>query len=306
MYNRFVLILLLTLCAYTTAAQRVITGKVLGFSDNLPLPGVTVILRGTTTGTSTDLQGSYSIQVPDSGAVLIFRYLGYQPLEVQIGKNNTESILLRQEVNVLLEFALLCYFPSNHLRLKLISGVNHLHYGFSAKMQLAYLNHPFGIDAIGLRTTFIIQHQFFANNRQTYFRAGRFDNFRISKLYFDTDIEVANRKIQIAEVTLDLQEFALINSVKSNFGLIGLGIGVQTEQFENSTRESYAIVAEWEKTFDNRFTSGFQLKRWRGATQLKWGFVYSIMGSHFQLGLNGIHLQDFNELSVGLSYGFSL
>src|ERR1700761_1909919 len=75
-------ILLLNLCILMLAVTqlfaqtRVVTGKVTGKDDGLPLPGVSVTVKGTTTGTQTDVNGKYSISVPD-GAQLSFSFLGY-------------------------------------------------------------------------------------------------------------------------------------------------------------------------------------------------------------------------------------
>jgi hypothetical protein len=56
-----------------SAQQRVITGKVISDEeDNQGLPGATVLVKGTTVGTTTDLDGNYSINVPEGSNVLIF------------------------------------------------------------------------------------------------------------------------------------------------------------------------------------------------------------------------------------------
>ncbi|WP_373400309.1 carboxypeptidase-like regulatory domain-containing protein [Algoriphagus halophilus] len=55
-----------------SAQQRVITGTVISEEDGLGLPGATVLVKGTTVGTTTDLDGNYSINVPAGSDVLIF------------------------------------------------------------------------------------------------------------------------------------------------------------------------------------------------------------------------------------------
>lgn len=74
--------------------QRVITGKVTGADDGLPLPQVTVLLKGTTSGTSTKADGTYSIRVPDKGGVLVFRFLGYITQEIKVGQSNILNAML--------------------------------------------------------------------------------------------------------------------------------------------------------------------------------------------------------------------
>lgn len=78
--------------------QRTIKGKVFGADDGLPLPQVTVLLKGTTNGTSTDVNGAYSLQVPATGGVLVFRYLGYVTQEVKIKKKDAINVTLQPDV----------------------------------------------------------------------------------------------------------------------------------------------------------------------------------------------------------------
>ena len=61
-----------------TAADRTITGKVIAEKDGTTLPGVNILLKGTTIGSSTDANGNYSIGIGDgTGQVLIVSYIGY-------------------------------------------------------------------------------------------------------------------------------------------------------------------------------------------------------------------------------------
>lgn len=64
-------------------AQQKVTGKVLDETTGQPLPGVTVLVKGTTSGTSTDYEGAYSITVSD-GAILVFSYVGFATMEVPV------------------------------------------------------------------------------------------------------------------------------------------------------------------------------------------------------------------------------
>ena len=50
-----------------------------------PLPGVNVLVKGTTIGTTTDIDGNYFISVPDKNAVLVFSYIGFESQEVKVG-----------------------------------------------------------------------------------------------------------------------------------------------------------------------------------------------------------------------------
>lgn len=67
------------------AQNRTVSGRVTSVEDGSALPGVNVVLKGTTTGTATDAEGRYSISVPSSGGTLVFSFVGLQTQEVAIG-----------------------------------------------------------------------------------------------------------------------------------------------------------------------------------------------------------------------------
>ncbi|MFN7372767.1 MAG: carboxypeptidase-like regulatory domain-containing protein, partial [Cyclobacteriaceae bacterium] len=67
------------------AQGRTITGKVTASEDGSPLPGVNVLVKGTTGGTVTDANGSYTVSVPSEGATLVFSFIGYVSQEVEVG-----------------------------------------------------------------------------------------------------------------------------------------------------------------------------------------------------------------------------
>ncbi|MHC2992284.1 hypothetical protein OB13_12035, partial [Pontibacter sp. HJ8] len=73
---------------------RAITGKVTDATTNQPLPGVTVLVKGTTAGTATGADGNFSINVPEGGNTLIFRFIGYDPIERAIGTATTIDVAM--------------------------------------------------------------------------------------------------------------------------------------------------------------------------------------------------------------------
>ncbi|WP_420318236.1 SusC/RagA family TonB-linked outer membrane protein [Ekhidna sp.] len=89
-------ILLLTvmfsLAVITVMAQRTVSGKVSDDSGEA-LPGVNVVIKGTTTGVTTDLDGNYRISVED-GATLVFSYVGFESQEVAVGSRTTLDITM--------------------------------------------------------------------------------------------------------------------------------------------------------------------------------------------------------------------
>ena len=83
---------LLSTVAY--AQDRTVSGKVTGSDDGLPLPQVTILLKGTTNGVPTNVDGEYRITVPADGATLVFRYLGYVTQEIAVGDQTVINVQL--------------------------------------------------------------------------------------------------------------------------------------------------------------------------------------------------------------------
>lgn len=93
--------LLTILCVITTmsiyAQMLSLSGVVKSASDQQPLPGVTVIIKGTTNGTTTDIEGKYTLSdIPDD-ATLVFSFVGMKSQEVKIEGRSTINILLEEE-----------------------------------------------------------------------------------------------------------------------------------------------------------------------------------------------------------------
>ncbi len=77
--------------------ERQVTGTVFEPDGATPIFGATVVLKGTTTGTSTDSRGVYSIRVSGAGAVLEFQFLGYVKQEVTVGDRSVINVTLQEE-----------------------------------------------------------------------------------------------------------------------------------------------------------------------------------------------------------------
>src|SRR4051812_21441753 len=63
--------------------DRTLTGKVTD-ETNSALPGVSIVLKGTQRGTVTDAEGQYKIEIPESGATLVYSFVGYLSQEVTV------------------------------------------------------------------------------------------------------------------------------------------------------------------------------------------------------------------------------
>ncbi|WP_166967699.1 SusC/RagA family TonB-linked outer membrane protein [Yeosuana marina] len=85
----------------TFAQEKTISGTV---SDNtgLPLPGATVLVKGTSTGTSTDFDGKYSITA-SQGATLVFSFVGYTTQEIKVGASNSINVTMKEDAEALEE-----------------------------------------------------------------------------------------------------------------------------------------------------------------------------------------------------------
>ncbi len=85
------------------AQDRTISGTVTSTDGGAALPGVNVIVKSTTTGTVTDIDGNYRLNVSESAEVLQFSFIGYQELEVTIGGQSTINVTMDEDVQQLTE-----------------------------------------------------------------------------------------------------------------------------------------------------------------------------------------------------------
>ncbi|WP_291869611.1 SusC/RagA family TonB-linked outer membrane protein [Maribacter sp.] len=88
-----VFVLFFSMSSLSYGQEKTITGTVVSADDNLPLPGASVIIQGTTTGVQTDFDGNYSIDASD-GDVLIFSYLGFNNQEATVANEMVVNISL--------------------------------------------------------------------------------------------------------------------------------------------------------------------------------------------------------------------
>lgn len=86
-----------------------ITGNVTSLEDNRGLPGVNVIIKGSTQGTVTDANGDYKITVPSAETVLVFSFVGYQKEEVVIGNRTVIDVTLTSDIKALEEIVVVGY-----------------------------------------------------------------------------------------------------------------------------------------------------------------------------------------------------
>src|SRR5690606_15553854 len=94
-FSGILTLLLAFVVQLTFAQERTVSGTIIDDSG-LPLPGATVLIKGTTTGTSTDFDGNYSIRA-NQGATLVFSFVGYITKEVVVGTSNSINVTMAED-----------------------------------------------------------------------------------------------------------------------------------------------------------------------------------------------------------------
>ena len=94
-------LMLLFVGAAAFAQGRVVTGTVTSGDDGLPLPGASVVVKGTTNGTATDLDGKFSLSVPEGSNVLVISFTGFTLQEANIGNRSVVDVVLQADVRSL-------------------------------------------------------------------------------------------------------------------------------------------------------------------------------------------------------------
>ncbi len=89
--------------------EKLVTGTVTSSEDSEGLPGVNVILKGTSVGTVTDVTGAYSLNIPDENAILVFSSVGFVQEEVVVGVRTVINISLVPDITALEEIVVIGY-----------------------------------------------------------------------------------------------------------------------------------------------------------------------------------------------------
>ena len=99
---RHLLMLLLVVCWQSLLAQNRITGTVTDGATKTGIPGVSVLVKGTKTGTATDASGNFSVNAA-TGSTLVFSIVGYLPKEVAVGSQSKLDVALAENTENLEE-----------------------------------------------------------------------------------------------------------------------------------------------------------------------------------------------------------
>ena len=106
-------LLLLLACVCTTlsasAQTRVVSGTVTSLADSHSMPGASILIKGTGNGTVTDVDGKFTLEVPDATAVLIISAIGYESEEIPVGDRTVIDVALSESMTSLQEVVVVGY-----------------------------------------------------------------------------------------------------------------------------------------------------------------------------------------------------
>src|SRR5215216_2356275 len=142
--------LALVLVSMSGYAQSKITGKVTGSDDGLPIPGVTVKVKGGNTLTSTNAEGVYSITA-SGNATLIFSFIGYASQEVAVGGNAAVNVKLSPENKALNEVVVVGYGSAK--RSDVTGAISSVNAATIAKVPVTSLDQALQGRAAGVQVT---------------------------------------------------------------------------------------------------------------------------------------------------------
>lgn len=93
-----------------TVSQGIsVTGHVTSSEDGMTLPGVNVVIKGSSRGTATDIDGNYAIAVPSPESILVFSLVGYETAEVTVGDKTLINVVLKPSISALDEIVVVGY-----------------------------------------------------------------------------------------------------------------------------------------------------------------------------------------------------
>ena len=99
---RFFTIFIVVLASVSTgfSQSEIVKGRVTSTTDGMGLPGVNIIIEGTLDGTTTDINGDFSIEV-SSDDVLVFKMIGMQTAEIPVGGQSVIDVMMKEERQIL-------------------------------------------------------------------------------------------------------------------------------------------------------------------------------------------------------------
>lgn len=109
MRNIYILLFSIVFCSSMLAQKITVKGRITSLEEPEGIPGVTIVIKGTTTGTVTDLDGNYSITVPSENSLLTISSIGFITEEIKVGNRSVINLTLEADVKVLDEVVVVGY-----------------------------------------------------------------------------------------------------------------------------------------------------------------------------------------------------
>jgi len=258
--------------------------------ENLPLPGVNVIVKDTKIVTQTDFDGNFTISVPDSLKVLQFSFLGMITLTYKLSEEKNLEIFLKEDCNI-------DWFDEQHLGFYLNSGL--INNSVGGQFHLSFTPHySFPTIKTGISYQTNLKENRFLN---TYLN---FHHLFVS-CYFNADINSSYRNLDY-ENDIDLSAYSVETSL--NFHRISTIIGFSSIEF-NKTSTNKSI---------NSVGPTFGLGTWIGppfliSVSAKTTIYKNLSEYHvdirrqykgFYTFLKYYKVNEFNELSLGIGIEF--
>lgn len=281
MIEKLIFIFIFFLSSSISWSQIQISGTVVDKSEKIPLPGATVVEKGTRNGTTTDFDGLFSIEVSDENAILEISFIGFITQEVKLKGQKTIEIELQTDCNR-------DWFDKQHIGFYLNSGVINNPIGGQFIFSLpAVIGEPTLKTEVGYQTNLKENRVFDANiGAHHLFANCDFDADIIASyknLDFNNEIELSSYSI---ETNLNFNELTTILGIKTmdfnDANKIGptLGIGTWIGQ--------PFLVAVSAKTTIFKNLSEYQVEMKKGVYKGIYGF------------LRYYKIREFNELSLGI------
>lgn len=102
-------LIILSATSFVHSQSRIVQGIVTSSEDGRPIPGVTILIRGTSQGTITDIDGRYEISVPADRNILVFRFVGLQSQEIPVENRTSIDVTLEPDIVSLNEYVFTSY-----------------------------------------------------------------------------------------------------------------------------------------------------------------------------------------------------
>jgi TonB-dependent starch-binding outer membrane protein SusC len=107
--KKTILLFCLIACIVQAYAQRTITGTVTSKSDGQPLPGASVMVKGTSTGGITDIDGKFMLKIQNDAKILVFSFVGYLPQDIEVGTQDVYNVVMEEDMKNIDEIVVVGY-----------------------------------------------------------------------------------------------------------------------------------------------------------------------------------------------------